>query len=260
MYEGGQKVPSWLLIVLGISMIPILALLYLATQPGRLPSWLLPTASISFLTPLTLLGLYLVVSMFRVKESRRALLEDLEFSPIDRDDLGDLETEFLTASHQRIVPIDAKLYHAWRGMQQGCELALYEFRYSSGNNRFFVFLASATVLPPPGQVCMKRSQLSSLSWIVPGQLKGIAPKRFHRKWLIYGDEESAQHFLSEPVCTFLDQLPPKLRLMFFWSDDKLFVGTTGSLTREGVEYLFDLVLQLKDVANISSDNERVRFE
>ena len=88
---------------------------------------------------------------------------------------------------------------------------------------------------------------------MPNQQKGIAPKHIHRKWLIYGDKESAQHFLSDPVCTFLEQLPPKFKLMIFWSNDKLYVGSTGSLTREGVEYLLDLVLQLQEVAQISTN-------
>jgi hypothetical protein len=231
-------------------MVPLLYLVYQLTQPGRIPSWLYPTAFICFFTPMLLVGVHLVLSLFSTKRERRALLEDLNFAPINQAQLKQQHTDILTDPHQEILELGANLDNGWEGFFRDMPVELIEFSTVSGNNKIKTFLASTEVYPPANTVCIKRPLIPFFKRMMPKQLRGIGSAHMQRHWLIYGDEESATHLLSDSVCSYFEQLP-KYKFLVLWSHNRLYFGLIGLPTREGAEYLLQSCTDLARIAKIA---------
>lgn len=237
------------MLLFGLSMIPMFVLVYKTTQPGRIPLWLFLTATISFLAPMTALGLFFVASMFFTKRDRRALLDDLNFSLIDEEQLELRHTEIITDPHQRVLSLGADLDRGWMGMYKDSPVELLEFSTRAGNNKVKTMLASTEVFPPANTVCLKRPLVPMMKRFMPKQLKGVGSARVQRDWLVYGDRESASHFLSDPVCEYIEEMP-KFKFMILWSQNRFHVGLVGLPTREGVEYLLRSSVELARIGQI----------
>ena len=201
-----------------------------------------------------LVGVHFVLSLFSTKRERRALLDELDFALISKDQLKQRYTDILTDPHQEILKLGAELENGWAGTFRDMPVELLEFSTVAGKNKVKTFVASTEVYPPANTVCIKRPLIPFLARMMPKQLRGLGSVQMQQHWLIYGDEESATHFLSESVCEYMEQLP-KYKFLILWSQNRLYFGLVGLPTREGSEFLLRSCIELARTAEITKDNQ-----
>lgn len=243
---GGQKAPAWVFPLLIVCLAPIFLFVF---GPQPLPKWFLAIGVICTIGPLIALGCYLVYIGHRDLKNRSSLLDGLEFDAVDKGEWDEIELRLVHHMENKTIPRTAKLKNAWRGTVNGITTEFLDFRYMAGRTKGKLSLVSVKVLSPAQPVMLKRFAPPFIRHFYANKLS-ISNPSITKRWLIFGDLESAEHLLNNDVCEIICDFPKFPWFICIWDEDRLYLGFTGHPSRSGLEFLIEKAHRVAHAAHI----------